>query len=115
MNYTTNYITDSFDKFVSDTANRLFTNDDLYDECLKLLTANKTDTEANRLINSCAYGEIAYIFRKKKLDTCGETHGTYYKSYADTVRDAKYQVCETRDRLLDYCKAHNCDFAAFFA
>ena len=109
----TNYITDKFDTFVDTVAEKLITNDDLYDECLRLIKANKKDTKLNQLISSCAFGEIAYKFRSKQLTMCGETHGTHFESHSDSLRDAMYQMCETRDRLMEYCKNNGSEYLQY--
>ena len=99
----TDYITDKFNKFVFATVKKLNTNDDLYDECTKLIERNKHTDKLTALINSVAYAEIAYRFRLKKLEKCSETHGTYYRSYVEPVQDAMHQVLIARDNLMDYC------------
>lgn len=99
----TDYITDKFNKFVFATVKKLNTNDDLYDECTKLIERNKHTDKLTALINSVAYSEIAYRFRLKKLEKCSETHGTYYRSYVEPVQDAMHQVLIARDNLMDYC------------
>ena len=99
----TDYITDKFNKFVFTTVKKLNTNDDLYDECTKLIERNKHTDKLTALINSVAYAEIAYRFRLKKLEKCAETHGTYYLSYAGPVQDAMHQLLIARDNLMDYC------------
>lgn len=99
----TDYITDKFNKFVFATVKKLNTNDDLYDECTKLIERNKHTDKLTALINLVAYAEIAYRFRLKKLERCSETHGTYYRSYVEPVQDAMHQVLIARDNLMDYC------------
>lgn len=100
----TNYITDKFNKFVFKTVKKLQTNDDLYDECLRCIEANKRETEVTKLVNNIAYAEIAYRFRLKQLKASEETHGTHFISYKETVDDAAHGIGCARDRLMDYCK-----------
>lgn len=99
----TNYITDKFNKFVFSSVKKLHTNDDLYDECNRCIEASRKASELEQLINGVAYAEIAYKFRLKKLEACGETHGSYYNSYYQPVVDTARQVGCARDRLMEYC------------
>lgn len=99
----TNYITDKFNKFVFSSVKKLHTNDDLYDECNRCIEASRKASELEQLINGVAYAEIAYRFRLKKLEACGETHGSYYNSYYQPVVDTARQVGCARDRLIEYC------------
>lgn len=99
----TNYITDKFNKFVFETVKKLSTNDDLYDECTRVVEANKYCSKLEQLVNAVAYAEIAYRFRVKKLEKCRETHGDIYFSYYDPMIDAVHQLGSARDVLMDYC------------
>ena len=99
----TNYITDKFNKFVFSSVKKLHTNDDLYDECNRCIEASRKASKLEQLINGVAYAEIAYSFRLKKLEACGETHGSYYNSYYQPVVDTARQVGCARDRLMEYC------------
>ena len=99
----TNYITDKFNKFVFSSVKKLHTNDDLYDECNRCIEASRKASKLEQLINGVAYAEIAYGFRLKKLEACGETHGSYYNSYYQPVVDTARQVGCARDRLMEYC------------
>lgn len=106
----TNYITDKFNKFVFKTVKKLSTNDDLYDECIRVVEANKYCSELEQLVNTVAYTEIAYRFRVKKLEKCRETHGDIYFSYYDPMIDAVHQLGSARDVLMDYCLENNINY-----
>ena len=99
----TNYITDKFNKFVFKTVKKLATNDDLYDECVRVVEANKHCNELEQLVNSVAYAEIAYRFRLKKLKACKDTHGTVHGSYQNPMIDTVNRLGCARDRLMEYC------------
>ena len=111
----TNYITAKFDEFVESTTDKLNNNDDLYDECTKLVQANKKCNKLDSLLNSVAYAEIAFRFRLKKLALCDQTHGTYFNSYNDPMEDAAAQLMMTRDKLMDYCAKKKLDYLSIFA
>lgn len=109
----TNYITDSFNKFVFKTVKKLQTNDDLYDECSRVVEADKkSNSTLEQLVNDVAYAEIAYRFRLKKLKACGDKHGAVYFSYYDPLQDAAHHVGTARDRLMEYCWKHGIDYLA---
>lgn len=99
----TKYITDKFSKFVVKTANALTTNDDLYDECTRVVQANRQCSVFEQLVNAVAYAEIAYRFRAKKFKNHENAHGSIYESYHEPYVDSMNRLGSARDRLMEYC------------
>ena len=98
-----NYYTGKASDFIEQKVSQLFTNDDLYNECIRLVEINKTCDKLTRLKNSVVFGEIAYRFRVKKLELCQESHGSTYASYVEPMENAMIQWLSARDYLMDYC------------
>lgn len=98
-----NYYTGNASDFIEQKVSQLVTNDDLYDECTRLVEINKTCDTLTRLKNNVVYGEIAYKFRTKKLESCKEIHGSTYSAYAEPAQNAMIQLLSARDYLMDYC------------
>ena len=98
-----NYYTGKASDFIEQTVSQLVTNDDLYDECLRLIEINKTCDKLTRLKNNVVFGEIAYKFRVKKLKVCQDIHSSTYESFAEPMENAMIQLLSTRDYLMDYC------------
>lgn len=108
----TNYITDKFNKFVFKTVKKLQTNDDLYDECTRCIECDKGASELEKLVNGVAYAEIAYRFRIKKFEACGDKHGFVHMSYFDPMQDAAHRLGCARDKLMEYCWKHGINYLA---
>lgn len=98
-----NYYTGKASDFIEQTVSQLITNDDLYDECIRLIEINKTCDKLTRLKNNVVFGEIAYKFRAKKLEVCQESHGSIYASYVEPMENAMFKLLSARDYLMDYC------------
>ena len=98
-----NYYTGKASDFIEQTVSQLVTNDDLYDECLRLIEINKTCDKLTRLKNNVVFGEIAYKFRVKKLKVCQDIHSSTYKSFAEPMENAMIKLLSARDYLMDYC------------
>jgi len=98
-----NYYTGKASDFIEQTVSQLVTNDDLYDECTRLVEINKTCDKLTRLKNNVVFGEIVYKFRVKKLKVCKEIHSSTYASCAEPMENAMIQLLSSRDYLMDYC------------
>ena len=98
-----NYYTGKASDFIEQTVSQLITNDDLYDECIRLIEINKTCDKLTRLKNSVVFGEIAYKFRVKKLKVCQDIHSSTYASFAEPMENAMIKLLSARDYLMDYC------------
>ena len=98
-----NYYTGKASDFIKQTVSQLITNDDLYDECLRLIEINKTCDKLTRLKNNVVFGEIAYKFRVKKLELCHEIHSSAYESCVEPLENAMIKLLSARDYLMDYC------------
>ena len=98
-----NYYTGKASDFIEQTVSQLVTNDDLYDECLRLIEINKTCDKLTRLKNSVVFGEIVYKFRVKKLKVCQDIHSSTYESFAEPMENAMIKLLSARDYLMDYC------------
>ena len=98
-----NYYTGKASDFIEQTVSQLVTNDDLYNECTRLVEINKTCDKLTRLKNNVVFSEIAYKFRAKKLELCKEIHSSTYESCAEPMENAMIQLLSSRDYLMDYC------------
>ena len=98
-----NYYTGKASDFIEQTVSQLITNDDLYDECIRLIEINKTCDKLTRLKNNVVFGEIAYKFRVKKLEVCQKIHSSTYKSSVEPLETAMIKLLSARDYLMDYC------------
>ena len=98
-----NYYTGKASDFIEQTVSQLVTNDDLYDECIRLIEINKTCDKLTRLKNNVVFGEIAYKFRVKKLNVCQDIHSSTYESFAEPMENAMIKLLSARDYLMDYC------------
>lgn len=99
-----NYYSGNVDEFIKQKIDKLFVNDDLYDECVKLTKANNASDKLTQLKNSVAYCEIAYGFRKKQFEASKKFHNKNYKHYFEPMKDAMMQLLSARDWLMDYCE-----------
>ena len=104
------YFSGKMREFVKQTVAKLRTNDDLYDELVRLMDCQKEAGELERLINDLAYTHVAVAFRRKKLKGCKTMHGRYHDSYAHPYEDAKNQMLNARDRLMRYCEQNEVDY-----
>lgn len=98
-----NYYTGKASDFIEQTVSQLVTNDNLYDECTRLVKTNKTCDKLTRLKNSVVFCEIVYKFRVKKLKVCKEIHSSTYTSCAEPMENAMIRLLSARDYLMDYC------------
>ena len=98
-----NYYTGKASDFIEQTVSQLVTNDDLYNECTRLVEINKTCDKLTRLKNCVVFGEIAYKFRVKKLEVCKEIHSSTYESSVEPLENAMIKLLSARDYLIDYC------------
>ena len=98
-----NYYTGKASDFIEQTVSQLVTNDNLYDECTRLVEINKTCDKLTRLKNSVVFCEIVYKFRVKKLKVCKEIHSSTYVSCAEPMENAMIRLLSARDYLMDYC------------
>lgn len=98
-----NYYTGKASDYIEQTVNQLVTNDDLYNECTRLVEINKTCDKLTRLKNNVVFGEIAYKFRAKKLELCHEIHSSFYASCVEPMENAMIRLLSARDYLMDYC------------
>lgn len=98
-----NYYTGKASDFIEQTVSQLVTNDDLYNECTRLVEINKTCDKLTRLKNNVVFGEIAYRFRVKKLELCKEIHSSTYASCVEPMENAMIRLLSARDYLMDYC------------
>lgn len=98
-----NYYTGKASDYIEQTVSQLVTNDDLYDECTRLVEINKTCDKLTRLKNCVVFGEIAYKFRAKKLEACHEIHSSTYESCVEPMEYAMIKLLSARDYLMDYC------------
>ena len=98
-----NYYTGKASDFIEQTVSQLVTNDDLYNECTRLIEINKTCDKLTRLKNNVVFGEIAYKFRVKKLKVCKDIHSSTYESFAEPMENAMIKLLSARDYLMDYC------------
>ena len=98
-----NYYTGKASDFIEQTVSQLVTNDDLYNECTRLVEINKTCDKLTRLKNNVVFGEIAYRFRVKKLELCKEIHSSTYASSVEPMENAMIKLLSARDYLMDYC------------
>ncbi len=98
-----NYYTGKASDFIEQTVSQLVTNNDLYDECTRLIEINKTCDKLTRLKNNVVFAEIAYKFRVKKLKVCKEIHSSTYESFAEPMENAMIKLLSARDYLMDYC------------
>lgn len=98
-----NYYTGKASDYIEQTVNQLVTNDDLYNECTRLVEINKTCDKLTRLKNNVVFGEIAYRFRVKKLELCHEIHSSFYASSVEPMENAMIKLLSARDYLMDYC------------
>lgn len=99
----TNYYTGKASDYIEQTVSQLVTNDDLYNECTRLVEINKTCDKLTRLKNNVVFGEIAYRFRVKKLELCKEIHSSTYASSVEPMENAMIKLLSARDYLMDYC------------
>jgi hypothetical protein len=98
-----NYYTGKASDYIEQTVSQLVTNDDLYNECTRLVEINKTCDKLTRLKNNVVFGEIAYRFRVKKLELCQDIHSSTYASYVEPMENAMIKLLSARDYLMDYC------------
>ena len=98
-----NYYTGKASDFIEQTVSQLVTNDDLYNECTRLVEINKTCDKLTRLKNNVVFSEIAYKVRAKKLEACHEIHSSTYVSCAEPMENAMIRLLSARDYLMDYC------------
>ena len=110
-----NYYTGKASDFIEQKVSQLLTNDDLYNECTRLVEINKTCNRLTRLKNNVVFSEIAYRFRVKKLELCQESHGSTYTSYVEPMKDAMIQLLSARDYLMDYCDEKHIKIVNFYA
>lgn len=98
-----NYYTGKASDYIEQTVSQLVTNDDLYNECTRLVEINKTCDKLTRLKNCVVFGEIVYKFRVKQLELCKEIHSSTYASCAEPMKNAMIKLLSARDYLMDYC------------
>jgi hypothetical protein len=98
-----NYYTGKASDYIEQTVSQLVTNDDLYNECTRLVEINKTCDKLTRLKNNVVFGEIAYRFRVKKLELCQDIHSSFYASCVEPMENAMIKLLSARDYLMDYC------------
>lgn len=95
--------------YIKKTIANMFCNDDLYDECNRLIKCNKQCNTLTKLKNNVVYNEIAYGFRLKKLNEC-HSYGKIYNAYFSPMQNAMNQLLGARDELIDYCIDHNIEY-----
>ena len=98
-----NYYTGKASDFIEQTVSQLVTNDDLYNECTRLVDINKTCDKLTRLKNNVVFSEIAYKVRAKKLEACQDIHSSSYVSSVEPLENAMIKLLSARDYLMDYC------------
>jgi len=98
-----NYYTGKASDYIEQTVSQLVTNDDLYNECTRLIEINKTCDKLTRLKNNVVFGTIAYRFRVKKLELCQDIHSSTYASCVEPMENAMIKLLSARDYLMDYC------------
>ena len=98
-----NYYTGKASDFIEQTVSQLVTNDELYDECTRLVEINKTCDKLTRLKNSVVFAEIVYKFRVKQLELCQDLRSSTYSACAETMANAMLKLLSARDYLMDYC------------
>lgn len=107
---TTSYVTDIFSKFVADRSARIETSEDLYDEQNKLSKCNDGADPLSVLINNAAYAEILYNYRLKNYEAAESANCYNLEIYESPLTDAKNQLLDFRDMLLDFCDGHGLDY-----
>ena len=98
-----NYYTGKASDYIEQTVSKLVTNDDLYNECTRLVEINKTCDKLTRLKNCVVFDELVYKFRVKKLKVCKEIHSSTYASCVEPMENAMIKLLSARDYLMDYC------------